>query len=151
MVDLYPDGSCLGNPGPGAWAFILTRNGEKYGLSGFEAATTNNRMELIAAIEALKYVHPGESVRLFSDSRYLIDGVTRNLEKWKLNGWKTSKRKPVKNVDLWQEIDRLNQLIRPQWIWLRGSDGNEFHEEAHQLAHGRLQQSYTGETTNPET
>ena len=140
MVDLYPDGSCLGNPGPGAsWACIFVHDGVRHDLSGDEAQTTNNRMKMLAVIAGLQSVQPGEPVRVYSDSKHVTDGVTKHLEKWKRNGWKTGKRKRVKNVDLWLEIDRLNQVLRPEWHWISAGDGNRLNEEAHRITYERLQ------------
>lgn len=132
MIDIYTDGACMGNPGPGGWGVLVLKGGEEIELFGGDAATTNNRMEMQAALEALRAV-PGD-VRIHTDSQYLKNGVTQWLANWKRNGWKTSDRKPVKNQDLWLAIDEALKGRRVEWRWVRGHDGDWGNERADALA-----------------
>lgn len=133
-VEIFTDGACLGNPGPGGWAALLRCNGSEKELAGGEPATTNNRMELTAAIMALEALTRPCSVALYSDSRYVIDGVTTWLRNWKARGWKTADRKPVKNVDLWQRLEIAMAGHRIDWQWVRGHDGHAENERVDVLA-----------------
>ncbi len=135
-VMIYTDGACSGNPGPGGWAAIITglKTGEVV-LSDGEKETTNNRMELMAAIASLQYLADQPcSIIIHTDSQYVKNGITTWIENWKKNGWKTSKKEPVKNVDLWQKLDTLNTRLKPQWQWLKGHDGHEYNERCDRLA-----------------
>ena len=134
QVDIYTDGACRGNPGPGGWAAIL-RYGEKETLiSGAESDTTNNRMELQAAVAALKKLTRPCKVSITTDSRYLMDGIQQWLPNWKQNGWKTSAKKPVKNDDLWRQLDKLVEDHNVTWKWVKGHSGHEENERVDQLA-----------------
>ncbi len=134
-VDIYTDGACSGNPGPGGWAAILVAGGKERELSGFEPSTTNNRMELSAAIEALKLLNRPCAVRLYSDSAYLISAFTRGwLANWKNNGWKNAARDPVSNQDLWQELDRLSRVHQIEWIKVAGHSDHIYNNRCDALA-----------------
>ena len=133
-VEMFSDGACLGNPGPGGWAVILRWRGTEKALSGGEAATTNNRMELTAAIEGLAALKRSTAVRFYTDSLYVRDGITRWINGWKRNGWRTADKKPVKNVDLWTRLDSLIALHRIEWHWVRGHSGHPENERADMLA-----------------
>ena len=134
-VDIYTDGSCLGNPGPGGWAFIIKyRNGNIKEFSGSEKYTTNNKMELTAAIKAIKYLKKKIIINIYTDSKYLKDGITIWIKKWKLNGWKTSNKKNVKNSDLWKLLEEKIQNHEIHWMWVKGHNENIFNEKADMLA-----------------
>ncbi|MCW5752643.1 MAG: ribonuclease HI [Alphaproteobacteria bacterium] len=133
-VIAYTDGACSGNPGPGGWGAVLISGGREKDLKGAEASTTNNRMELTAAIEALRALRHPCQVTLYTDSRYLVDGITQWLGAWKARGWKTAERKPVKNVDLWQALDQALEPHRVTFHWVRGHSGNDGNERADRLA-----------------
>lgn len=133
-VSVWTDGACSGNPGPGGWGALLTWNGHTKELKGGAAETTNNRMELTAAIEALETLKRPTIVDLYTDSQYVRGGITGWIAGWKKNGWKTSNRKPVKNIDLWQRLDTLQARHDIAWHWVRGHAGTEGNERADQLA-----------------
>jgi ribonuclease HI len=133
-VELWTDGACRGNPGPGGWAAILIAGKRERTLTGAEALTTNNRMELTAAIRGLQALTRACSVQLHTDSQYLIRGVTEWLPDWKRRDWRTVDRKPVKNVDLWRELDTLAQRHAIEWHWVRGHAGVERNEQVDRLA-----------------
>ena len=134
-VDIYTDGACLGNPGPGGWAFIIKyRNGNIKEFSGSEKYTTNNKMELTAAIKAVQYFKKKIIINIYTDSKYLKDGITIWIKKWKLNGWKTSNKKNVKNSDLWKLLEEKIQNREIHWMWVKGHDENIFNEKADMLA-----------------
>ncbi len=134
-VDIFTDGACSGNPGPGGWGALLRCRGTEKELSGFEKETTNNRMELTAVINALAALKKSCDISLYTDSKYVMDGVTSWLPKWKQNGWKTSNKKsPVKNVDLWQRLDELTALHEIRWIWVKGHAGHAENERVDELA-----------------
>lgn len=133
-VTIYTDGACSGNPGPGGWGVVLIAGGHEKDLKGAEAVTTNNRMELTAAIEALRALKHPCHVTLFTDSRYLVDGITQWLRAWKARDWKTADRKPVKNVDLWQALDQALARHEVRFHWVRGHSGNDGNERADRLA-----------------
>ena len=134
-VDIYTDGACLGNPGPGGWAFIIKYNSGKIKeFSGSEKYTTNNKMELTAAIKAIKYFKKKIIINIYTDSKYLKDGITIWIKKWKLNGWKTSNKKNVKNSDLWKLLEEKIQNHEIHWMWVKGHDENIFNEKADMLA-----------------
>src|SRR5690606_6799472 len=138
-VDIWTDGACSGNPGPGGWGAILHYAGVKKELSGAEAATTNNRMELMAAIEALNALKRPSKVRLHTDSKYVMDGVTKWIHGWKKNGWKTADKKPVKNEDLWKLLDEANARHEVTWKWVKGHSDNEMNNRADELARSAIQ------------
>lgn len=133
-VVIYTDGACSGNPGPGGWGALLMYNGHEKELSGSDAATTNNRMELMAAIMALQSLKQPCDIELHTDSQYVMKGITEWLTGWKRNGWKTADKKPVKNADLWQELEKAASTHRIQWKWVRGHNGDVHNERVDQLA-----------------
>jgi len=133
-VVIYTDGACSGNPGPGGWGALLIYGEKRKELKGGEAETTNNRMELLAAIRALEALKQRCRVDLHTDSNYLRDGITDWINRWKRNGWKTANRKPVKNDDLWQRLDELQAAQDVHWHWVKGHAGDEGNERADQLA-----------------
>lgn len=133
-VDIYTDGACSGNPGPGGWGAVLDYRGRTRELQGGEAATTNNRMEMMAAIEALNALTRPCRVRLHTDSTYLKDGITKWIHNWKAKGWKTASRQPVKNQDLWQQLDRAIGRHDVEWHWVKGHAGDPGNEAADALA-----------------
>ena len=133
-VEIFTDGACSGNPGPGGWGAVLRYGETEKELSGGESATTNNRMELMAAIMGLESLRRPCQVTLSTDSTYVKDGITRWINGWKKNGWKTADKKPVKNVDLWQRLEAAVAPHRIQWEWVRGHSGHPENERADQLA-----------------
>jgi ribonuclease HI len=133
-VDIYTDGACRGNPGPGGWAALLIFGKERKEVSGSEAATTNNRMELTAAIGGLGALKRRCAVKLYTDSKYVLQGITEWLPNWKARGWRTAARQPVKNQDLWQLLDAAAANQDIQWIWVKGHAGDAGNEYVDQLA-----------------
>ncbi len=133
-VEIFTDGACRGNPGPGGWGALLRYGGHEKELFGGEAMTTNNRMELTAAIESLAALTQPCKVNLTTDSEYVRQGITSWLENWKKRGWKTAAKKPVKNVDLWQKLDEQVARHEVQWHWVKGHSGHRENELADQLA-----------------
>ena len=133
-IVLFTDGACSGNPGPGGWGAILVWNGLERELNGGERETTNNRMELMGAIAGLEALKRPCAVELFTDSRYVMDGITKWVKGWKRNGWKTAEKKPVKNEDLWRRLDAARARHDVTWRWVKGHDGNEMNERADALA-----------------
>ena len=133
-VLIYTDGACRGNPGPGGWGAILISNGREKELCGGEPATTNNRMELMAAIQALEALNKPCKVELHTDSTYVKNGVTQWIHGWKARGWKTADRSPVKNEDLWKRIDLARARHEVDWRWVKGHAGHELNERADVLA-----------------
>ena len=133
-ISIYTDGACSGNPGPGGWGAILVAGGHRKELSGGAAETTNNRMELTAAIEALETIKNPSAVDLNTDSVYMRDGITKWIHGWKRNGWRTADKKPVKNVDLWQRLETAVTRHQVNWHWLKGHAGNAENERADELA-----------------
>lgn len=134
IVHIWTDGACSGNPGPGGWGAILRYGEAEKELSGAEAATTNNRMELTAAIEALNALKKPANVKLHTDSKYVMDGVTKWIHGWKKKGWKTADNKPVKNEDLWRALEAAANRHNVEWQWVKGHAGDEMNERADQLA-----------------
>ena len=137
-VEIFTDGACSGNPGPGGWAAILRAGSHEKEIFGGERLTTNNRMELTAAIEALKGLKQPSTVMLYTDSRYVMDGLTKWLPRWKANGWKTADKKPVKNADLWRALDEAAARHDVVWRWVRGHDGHLENERADLLARSAI-------------
>jgi len=137
-VEIFTDGACSGNPGPGGWGAILRVGNRERELSGGDPATTNNRMELMAAIMALEALKRPCKVRLLTDSNYVRDGVTKWIHGWKKNGWRTADKKPVKNVELWQRLDAARAPHQVDWIWVKGHSGHVENERADQLARGEI-------------
>ena len=134
IVEIFTDGACSGNPGPGGWGAILRFRGEQKEMNGGERETTNNRMELMAAIAALEALKRPSRVEITTDSTYVKDGITRWIHGWKKNGWKTSAKKPVKNQDLWQRLDQALAPHQVEWHWVRGHEGHPENERADALA-----------------
>jgi ribonuclease HI len=135
-VIIYTDGGCAPtNPGPGGWAAILIKGEHRKELKGGEPMTTNNRMELTAAISALEALKRPCVVEMHTDSQYVRDGITKYIANWKRNGWRTASREPVKNQDLWQRLEAARAVHTVRWHWIRGHSGNEFNERADQLVH----------------
>jgi len=137
-VDIYTDGACSGNPGPGGWAAILIHPKGEREIFGAESPTTNNRMELMAAIEGLGALKSPCEVHLHTDSRYLHDGITEWLPRWHKNGWKTSARKQVKNADLWLRLDEAAQRHKIRWHWVKAHSGHDLNERADKLARAAI-------------
>jgi ribonuclease HI len=133
-VELYTDGACLGNPGPGGWAALLRFNGTEKELSGGDPGTTNNRMEMQAVIEGLKALSRPSTVTVYTDSQYVQKGITEWINGWKARGWKTAAKKPVKNVDLWLELDKTQERHSVTWQWVKGHAGHPENERVDDLA-----------------
>jgi ribonuclease HI len=134
VVEVYADGACKGNPGPGGWGVLLVAEGRERELHGGEPATTNNRMELTAVIRALEALPHGSRVRLYTDSQYVQKGMTEWIASWKRRGWRTADKKPVKNEDLWKHLDELARDRQVAWHWVRGHNGHPGNERADALA-----------------
>ena len=134
MIKIYTDGACKGNPGVGGWGALILQDDKNIELFGGENETTNNRMELTAAIEALKYFEDNQTITLITDSKYVKDGIQSWIQNWKKNGWKTAAKKPVKNKELWIELDQLISRHTISWEWVKGHDGNVHNEKADYLA-----------------
>ena len=145
-VTIFTDGACAGNPGPGGWAAILVAGRHRRELSGYEPSTTNNRMEIMAAIEALRALRGPSEVDLHTDSQYLRNGMSTWLERWKRNGWRTADRKPVKNDDLWRALDALAQTHAERWHWVRGHDGHPENERCDELANAAIRDRHGSDT-----
>ena len=139
-VEIFTDGACRGNPGPGGWAAILRYRGVEKELAGGETMTTNNRMEMTAAIRGLEALNRPCRVRVFTDSQYVRDGVTQWLAGWKARNWRTADKKPVKNVDLWQQLDAAAARHQVEWVWVRGHAGHPENERADALARASVPQ-----------
>ena len=138
-VEIFTDGACRGNPGPGGWGAVLRYGGHEKLLSGATNDTTNNRMELVAAIEALEALRRPCRVKLATDSTYVKNGITQWLEGWKRRGWKTADRKPVKNVDLWRRLEQAASRHDVKWMWVKGHAGHEGNEKADALARSAVE------------
>ena len=134
MIKIYTDGSCLTNPGDGGWAAIINFDGEIKKISGNEKNTTNNRMELMAPINALKYISSKDPIEIFTDSKYVKNGITEWINTWVLNNWKTSNKEDVRNKDLWIELYKLNQSLNVKWNWIKAHAGDTLNEEVDILA-----------------
>jgi ribonuclease HI len=145
VVEAFTDGACLGNPGPGGWAALLRFGGTERLLSGAEPATTNNRMEMMAAIEALAALKREASVRLSTDSQYVQRGITEWVPRWKRNGWRTADGKPVANQDLWQRLDALVAGHAVTWLWVRGHSGHPENERVDRAARDAAERARGGE------
>jgi ribonuclease HI len=133
-ITIFTDGACKGNPGPGGWGALLLCNGQEKTLYGAESLTTNNRMELLAAIKALEALTRPVEVELYTDSQYVRLGMTTWMKQWKLNGWRNSKKEPVKNADLWQMLDKLANTHTVHWHWVKGHSGNPNNDRVDALA-----------------
>ncbi len=134
MIKIWTDGSCLGNPGPGGWAFVATDGTNTAERSGGERNTTNNRMELMAVISALTAARKHKTIEIHTDSQYVKNGMQSWMKNWKKNNWRTADKKPVKNQDLWMKLDELSQSIELHWVWVRGHNGEEYNERCDELA-----------------
>ena len=139
IVDAYTDGACSGNPGPGGWGALLLAGDHEKEVTGGAPETTNNRMELTAAIEALNAVKAADTVRLHTDSTYVRDGITLWIDRWKKNGWRTAARKAVKNADLWRALDGARTRHTVEWYWVKGHDGHPANERADALARSGME------------
>ncbi len=134
MLKIWTDGSCLGNPGPGGWAFIATNGKDVAERSGGEKETTNNRMELTAVIKALSAAKKHDALEIHTDSQYVKNGMEKWVRQWKNNNWKNAEKKPVKNKELWQQLDELAQTKKITWVWVKGHAGQEMNERCDELA-----------------
>lgn len=134
MLKIWTDGSCLGNPGPGGWAFIATNGKDVAERNGGEANTTNNRMELTAVIKALSAAKKHDEIEIHTDSQYVKNGMEKWVRQWKNNNWKNAEKKPVKNKELWQQLDELAQQKSIKWLWVKGHAGQEMNERCDELA-----------------
>ena len=144
-VKIYADGACKGNPGPGGWGALLVKDGIEKELFGGESATTNNRMELTAAIRALDALTRACEVEIYTDSQYVQKGMTEWVNNWKRRGWRTADRQPVKNVDLWQQLETAAARHKVSWHWVRGHAGHEGNERADALANRGVEHKLTGQ------
>jgi ribonuclease HI len=134
MIKIYTDGSCIGNPGQGGWAAIILDEGKKTEIKGSKKDTTNNQMELLAPIEALKKIPKGSKVQIFTDSKYVKSGITEWIHNWKKNGWKTANKKEVSNKELWTELDQLNSEFEINWNWVKAHSTDKLNNEVDLLA-----------------
>ncbi len=134
MIKIYTDGSCLGNPGNGGWAAIIIDDNKKIRIKGSKKDTTNNQMELLAPIKALKKIPKGSNVQIFTDSKYVKSGITEWIHNWKKNGWKTAKKQPVKNKELWTELDLMTSEFKIKWSWVKGHSIDKLNNEVDLIA-----------------
>ena len=134
MIKIYTDGSCIRNPGKGGWAAIIFNDGKKTEIKGSKKDTTNNQMELLAPIKALKEIPKGSKVQIFTDSKYVKSGITEWIHNWKKNGWKTANKKEVSNKELWTELDQLNSEFEISWNWVKAHSNDELNNEVDLLA-----------------
>jgi ribonuclease HI len=134
MIDIYTDGSCLGNPGNGGWAFLVKKNDIISSRSGFVLNTTNNQMELTAAIKAIEFIDTNDVINLLTDSNYVKNGITSWIKNWKINNWKNSSKQPVKNKDLWERLDELNSTKSVNWQWVKAHSTNNYNNQVDLLA-----------------
>ena len=134
MIKIYTDGSCLGNPGNGGWAAIIIDDKKKIQIKGSKKDTTNNQMELLAPIKALKKIPEGSNIQIFTDSKYVKSGITEWIHNWKKNGWKTANKQPVKNKDLWTELDLMTSKFEIKWSWVKGHSTDKFNNEVDLIA-----------------
>jgi ribonuclease HI len=143
-VQIYTDGACRGNPGPGGWAALLIAGATRKEVSGAESTTTNNRMELMAAISGLSALKRRCAVQLYTDSKYVLQGITEWLPRWKASGWRTAARKPVKNQDLWEQLDQAVAAQDIEWHWVKGHAGESGNEYVDQLANSAIDRLLAG-------
>ena len=134
IIRIYTDGACRGNPGPGGWGALILKDNEEIKLNGGQNVTTNNQMELTAVIKALNFFSESSEIEIFTDSKYVMDGITSYIKKWKVNGWKTASKKPVKNSDLWKQLDELSAQHSISWNWVKGHSGHRENDIADELA-----------------
>jgi ribonuclease HI len=145
---LFTDGSCIGNPGPGGWGVLLKIGFEEKELSGFDPQTTNNRMELFAVIRGVETLPQGMHLTISTDSRYVKDGMTQWIHRWQKNGWRTTAKEPVKNVDLWTRLVEVLKTHEVSWVWIKGHDGHPENERADRLAQKAARQGMASEKPN---
>ena len=146
-IEIFSDGACKGNPGLGGWGVLIKNSKTLNELKGTQQQTTNNRMELIAVIEGLKSIQENAHIEITTDSMYVNNGINQWIDNWKNNGWKTAAKKPVKNKDLWQELDELVQNYSIKWIWVKGHSGHPGNERADQLANEAIAEFYDKNNT----
>ena len=139
---IYTDGACLGNPGKGGWAAIIIEPTGEREIVGYEKSTTNNRMELKAVIEALKEIEVNSQISLFSDSKYVIDGITKWIKNWKINDWKTTDKKEIKNLDLWMDLDQLTSKFKITWNWVKAHSTDEYNNKVDKLARNEAEKIF---------
>lgn len=142
VIEAYTDGACRGNPGPGGWGVLLRFNDHEKRFFGGEAETTNNRMELMAVIQALESLNRQCKVKVTSDSQYVLKGITEWMENWKKRGWKTAAKKPVKNIDLWKRLDTAQESHKIEWAWIKGHSGHAENEIADELANQAIDELF---------
>ena len=138
-LEIYTDGACLGNPGPGGWAALIIDNNQEKILSGNNEMTTNNRMELLAVIKALESINHHLEITIYTDSKYVINGITSWIKKWKTNDWKNSSKTPVKNIDLWKILDVSSQKKKIKWVWVKGHSGNTYNDKVDEIARNQAE------------
>ena len=138
-LEIYTDGACLGNPGPGGWAALIIDNNQERILSGNNEMTTNNRMELLAVIKALESVNHHLEITIYTDSKYVINGITSWIKNWKTNDWKSSSKTPVKNIDLWKILDVNSQKQNIKWVWVKGHSGNTNNDKVDESARNQAE------------
>ena len=138
-LEIYTDGACLGNPGPGGWAALIIDNNQERILSGNNEMTTNNRMELLAVIKALESINHHLEITIYTDSKYVINGITSWIKKWKTNDWKNSSKPPVKNIDLWKILDVSSQKKKIKWVWVKGHSGNTYNDKVDEIARNQAE------------
>ena len=138
-LEIYTDGACLGNPGPGGWAALIIDNNQERILSGNNEMTTNNRMELLAVIKALESINHHLEITIYTDSKYVINGITSWIKKWKTNDWKNSSKTPVKNIDLWKILDVSPQKKKIKWVWVKGHSGNTYNDKVDEIARNQAE------------
>lgn len=138
-LEIYTDGACLGNPGPGGWAALIIDNNQERILSGNNEMTTNNRMELLAVIKALESVNHHLEITIYTDSKYVINGITSWIKNWKTNDWKSSSKTPVKNIDLWKILDVNSQKQNIKWVWVKGHSGNNYNDKVDKIARNQAE------------
>ena len=143
MIKIYTDGSCLGNPGDGGWAAIIIENEKKTHIKGSKKDTTNNQMELLAQIKALEKIPQGSKVQIYTDSKYVKSGITEWIHNWKKNGWKTANKQPVKNQDLWTELDNMTIAYEIEWIWVKGHSSDKLNNEVDLIAREAANSSWS--------
>ena len=141
MINIYTDGACSGNPGIGGWGVVILDNGEEIQLNGGNHNTTNNKMELTAAIKALEYFEQSKDLIIYTDSKYVKDGIESWIKNWKKNGWKTTAKKPVKNKEMWIALDELIKKHNINWEWVKGHAGNKHNEKADYLARRYIEEN----------
>ncbi|MBD1158148.1 ribonuclease HI [Pelagibacterales bacterium SAG-MED17] len=143
MIKIYTDGSCLGNPGDGGWAAIIIENEKKTYIKGSKKDTTNNQMELLAPIKAIEKIPQGSKVQIYTDSKYVKSGITEWIHNWKKNGWKTANKQPVKNQDLWTELDNMTIAYEIEWIWVKGHSSDKLNNEVDLIAREAANSSWS--------